>query len=69
MLSKKKDNILSINLSKTFYLKFVDNMSSCILLKYNNIFINVVYWDWAWNPTIENINIVIIKLFFSGSSQ
>ena len=67
MLLRKKDNIPSISLSKVFYLKSINNVSSWILLNYDNIFINIIYWDCTCNPTIESINIVIIKQSFSGS--
>lgn len=43
MLLRKNDNILSISLSKALYLKSVDDISSCIPLDNDNIFINVIY--------------------------
>lgn len=58
---KKKSNILFISLSKAFNLKFIDDVSLCILLKNKNTFIDVIYKEWAYNPIIENVNIVIIE--------
>ena len=43
ILLRKKDNILFISLNKVFNLKCVNDISSCISLNYNSIFINVVY--------------------------